>query len=135
MAYMNQEKKAVIRDALKQVIPKSWKWSLSVNNHSTIVLTIKSAPYDLLAEVFRVNNKRVCADYQKFSEKPSSVGVNPYWLENQFDVHLPVFEAIKKAMYSAGWYNNSDVMTDYFDTAYYIDIKIGRWDKPFEVKS
>lgn len=134
MAYMNQEKKAVIRDALKKVMPKSWKWSLSVYHHSTIVLTIKSAPYDLIQEVYRVNNNRVCADYQKFQEKPKSVDVNPYWLQNQFDIHLPVFEQIVKALKGADWYDDSDIMTDYFNTAYYYDIKLGRWDKPFEVK-
>jgi hypothetical protein len=25
-------------------------------------------------------------------------------------------------------------MTDYFDTAYYVHIQIGQWDKPFMVK-
>lgn len=133
MAYMNQEKKAVIKDALKKVIPKDWKWSLSVDNHSTIVLTIKSAPVDLIDEVVFVNNKKAYSDHQKYDEKPKNHGVNPYYLDTQFDFHLSLFESIKKAMYSAGWYDDSDPMTDYFNTAYYIDIKIGRWDKPFEV--
>jgi phenolic acid decarboxylase len=44
MAYVNQEKKAKI---LKKVMPKGWKYSLAVRNHSTIVCTIKSAPVDL----------------------------------------------------------------------------------------
>lgn len=133
MAYMNQEKKTIIAAALKAVIPKSWKYSLSVDNHSTIVLTIKSAPVDLMAEIFKVGNNRNCGDYQKFSAVPTEHGVNPYYLDRQFDAHLELFEDIKKAMYSAGWYNNSDAMTDYFDIAYYIDIKLGRWNKPFIV--
>jgi len=29
------------------------------------------------------------------------------------------------------WYDNSDAMTDYFDTAYYMDINVGQWDKPY----
>jgi hypothetical protein len=135
MAYMNQEKKAIIAKALKAVVPKDWKYSLSVDNHSTIVMTIKSAPVDLIEEVVRVNNNRNCADYQKFQNKPESVGVNPYWLDTQFDKNLAVFQAIKDAMYSAGWYDNSDIQTDYFNTAYYIDINLGRWNKPFQVVS
>jgi hypothetical protein len=35
---------------------------------------------------------------------------------------------------SVAWYNNSDIMIDYFDRAYYIDINVGQWNKPYEVK-
>ena len=31
------------------------------------------------------------------------------------------------------WYDNSDAMTDYFDTAYYMHIEVGKWDKSYEV--
>ena len=48
MAYMNQEKKAKIAAALKTVVPKGWKYSLAVRNHSSIVMNIKSAPVDLV---------------------------------------------------------------------------------------
>ena len=47
MAYMNQEKKKIIASALKEVMPKDWKYSLSVEHHSVIHLNIKSAPFDL----------------------------------------------------------------------------------------
>ena len=33
------------------------------------------------------------------------------------------------------WYDNSDAMTDYFDTAYYTHINVGKWDKPYEFKA
>lgn len=133
MAYMNQDKKAVIRDALKKVIPKSWKWSLSVRNHSTIVLTIKSAPYDLIQEVLNVNSRYADGWSTRIESKPTNLQINPYYLDTQFDFHLPVFEAIKNALKSADWYDNSDIQTDYFNTAYYYDINLGRWDKPFVV--
>jgi hypothetical protein len=29
------------------------------------------------------------------------------------------------------WFDKSDIMTDYFHTAYYYDISIGQWDKPY----
>ena len=28
---------------------------------------------------------------------------------------------------------HSDAMTDYFDTAYYVNIHVGKWDKPYEL--
>ena len=37
------------------------------------------------------------------------------------------------AMKGDMWYDKTDLMTDYFDTAWYNDIKIGEWNKPVEV--
>lgn len=126
MAYMNQEKKAKIKAALQKVMPKDWKWSLSVDHYSTIVLTIKSAPVDLIDEVLYVSKSNQ-------TEKPVSHDVNIYWLDKQFDFHLELFKNILCAAKSAEWFDESDVQSDYFHTAYYIDIRIGRWNKPFIV--
>jgi len=30
------------------------------------------------------------------------------------------------------WYDRSDAMTDYFDTAFYYNISIGDYNKPYE---
>ena len=32
-----------------------------------------------------------------------------------------------------GNHNESDSQTDYFNVGWYIDIGIGRWDKPYQV--
>jgi hypothetical protein len=136
MAYISQEKKAVIRDSLKKVVPKGWKWSLKIYNHSKIVMTITQAPVDLIQEMEDTAEKtywsRSC-DSRTPQPKPTSASVNQYYLSNQFDSSLPVMQEIKKAMMSADWFDNSDPMTDYFHTAYYYGIEIGRWDKPFVV--
>ena len=60
--------------------------------------------------------------------------MNPYWFQDHFDGKAKAFltEAFK-ALKSADYYDNSDAMTDYFDTAYYFGIGIGRWDKPYTV--
>ena len=44
-------------------------------------------------------------------------------------------EDLKKAMKGAIWFDKSDIMTDYFHTAYYMNINIGRWDKPYKLIS
>jgi len=41
---------------------------------------------------------------------------------------------LKDAMLGVDYYNNSDIMTDYFDVSHYIYIEIGRWDKPYVLK-
>ncbi|SFP01942.1 hypothetical protein [Hydrogenimonas thermophila] len=41
---------------------------------------------------------------------------------------------IEKAIRKIGnWYDRSDSMTDYFETAFYYDIDVGSWDKPYKL--
>jgi hypothetical protein len=40
MAFITQEEKKAIAAQLKKVIPSTWKYSLSVQNHSALMLTI-----------------------------------------------------------------------------------------------
>ncbi len=35
------------------------------------------------------------------------------------------------AMKGADWYDKSDAQIDYFDTAYYYDVNVGSWNKPY----
>lgn len=133
MAYMNQEKKAKIAAKLKDVVPKGWKYSLRVRNHSTIVMTIASAPVDLMAEAQRVTAARMArqgstpADYTV-----TSLDVNPYHPDMHFDESLPAIRAILTAL-NDGNHDRSDIMTDYFDVGWYVELNIGTWEKPFKV--
>ena len=114
MAYMNQDKKAKIAAKMKPVLKKyGLKGSLSVHNHSSITLTLKSGPID-----FGGNCKQV----------------NPYWLDTNYEgIALEALKEIKEAMLAADYYDRSDAQVDYFDTAYYYNINVGRWNKPYEV--
>jgi len=136
MAYMNQERKQKIAQALKPILAKyKVKGSLSVRNHSSIVLTLKSGAIDFIG-----NSNRVCGnDFYQVQRgfKPTTNGydqVNPYWFQDHYDGDAKAFltEAFK-ALKSADWYDESDAMTDYFNTAYYVDVNIGKWDKPYEL--
>lgn len=112
MAYMNQEKKAKIAAKMKPVLKKyGLKGSLSVHNHSSITLTIKSGKLDF------------GSDY---------VQVNPYWLESNYKgTVLKALQEIKQALLAADYYDRSDAQIDYFDTAYYYNINVGKWNKPY----
>lgn len=136
MAYMNQERKAKIAQALKPVLAKyKVKGTLSVRNHMAICLTLKSGPIDFIA-----NSNRVCGNnhYQvSRGFRPNDTGydqVNPYWFQDHYDGLAKDFLAEAfKALKAADYYDRSDAMTDYFDTAYYFDINIGKWNKPYVV--
>lgn len=121
MAWMNQERKAALAAGLKRVLPKGWKYSLAVRHHSTLVLTISEAPIDLGTQSLR-------SDEQK---KRGYIDVNQYHIDGVFSGKLlKTFTAIRDAM-MVGNHDNSDPMTDYFDVGWYIDINVGKWDKPF----
>jgi len=129
MAYMNQEKKAAIAAALKLVMPKGWKYSLSVRNHSTIVCTISAAPVDLLANWNETTAPRRAVNGDLIPSK--YVQVNTYHVRQQFsgdvqDTMSKIVEAL-----NLNNHDNSDFMTDYFDVGHYVDLNIGKWNKAF----
>jgi hypothetical protein len=121
---MNQTKKALIAAALKQVVPSGWKYSLGVRNHSTIVMNITAAPFNLIA-AFKPN--------AHFNPETSTyMDVNPYHYREQLDDEAvaDVMDMIFAAL-NDGNHDRSDSQTDYFDVGWYVDVNIGRWNKPF----
>ena len=132
MAYMNQEKKKVINEELKPVLAKyNLKGSLRTDYYS-ITLTIRKGNIDFIS-----NWKENLTDEEKSRinyslDKVDSLDVNCYWIDKTFSGKVKeCLHDIVKAMKAAGYYNNSDIMTDYFDVAYYFNIKVGNWDKPY----
>ncbi len=125
MAYMNQEKKAKIRSALIAVMPKGWKFALSVRNYSTIVCTITEAPFDLIG---------ACRKSEHFDPASATyAGVNQYHPRERFEDECvaDVFENIVAALNTDN-HDRSDAMVDHVDVGHYVDLHIGRWDRPFK---
>jgi hypothetical protein len=124
MAYMNQERKSLLAAELKKVVPHGWKYSLAVRHHSTVVMTITEAPFDLLASL----------NLREGQARPTSVSVNTHHVRHHFEDECvaDVFEAIASAL-NTGNHDRSDSQSDYFDVGWYVDVRVGRWDKPFTV--
>ena len=138
MAYMNQERKAARAAKIKEICKRyGIKATLSVRNHSTLVLNVKSGPIDFIG-----NSNRVCGGsfYQvQRGFRPNTsgyMGVNPYWYQDHFDGEAREFlrEAIA-ALYGDDYFDESDAHVDYFHTSHYIDINIGRWDRPYVLEA
>lgn len=123
---MSQERKSTIEPVVKNILKKyKMKGSLSVD-HSTLVLTVKSGPIDFKA-AYNVK-KRYEHDDNSFHYQ-----INPYWYHEHFDgVALNFLKEIIDAM-NVGNHDNSDIMTDYFDVGWYINVNIGKWDKLYEI--
>lgn len=112
MAYIDQATKAQIKTKVDKILKKNdLKGSLSISNHMTLVLTLRSGKID-------------------FGGKQQ---VNHYHIEKSFDgKQAKVLRELYTAMNDKN-YNNSDVQTDCFDVGYYITIQIGQWNKPYQV--
>ena len=130
MAYITAADVAAIRKELKEAFPK-WKFSARKGSGSLSVdVTILKGTVDF-SEGFRnsYNGRKHCQ-------------VNQYWI----DSHWTSLEAraalnkINEIMHNAPgradvlrkFYDRSDAMTDYFDTAFYTHLSIGAWDKDYE---
>lgn len=113
MAYISQEMKKKLAPAIKAVMKEfGVKGTISVSNHSTLIVKIKEGSVDFGREHLQIHH----AHSSSFSGKT-----------RQF------VEKIFAAMKGDEWYDNSDIMTDYFDTAYYMRVNVGDYDKPYKV--
>lgn len=129
MSHMNQEKKSKIAQNLKPILAKyGIKASLAVRNHSSIVLNIKSGTIDF------IGNFNSSINTQRGDRKAEGyIDVNPYWYQEHFSgVAKEFLTEAMTALKSADWYDKSDIQSDYFNIAYYVDINIGKWHKPYQ---
>lgn len=137
MAYMNQEKKQKIVEKVKPILKKyKVKATFAVNNHSTIVVNIKSGSLDFIGDMNPNRNDLLNSykvDYEKLREK-YSLDINPYWYQEHYTgKSKQFFSELFPALYSADYYDHSDIQTDYFNTAYYVDVNVGNWKQPYTI--
>lgn len=127
MAYMNQEKKAQIAAELKKVIPSNWKWSLKVDHHSSLTLTIASAPVDLIGKLENADRFSLDRGYVQLNTNR----VSEWFADEEIGA---LMGKIQQALNCIN-HDRSDISTDYFDVGYYSHFHIGKWNKPFVVTS
>jgi hypothetical protein len=139
MAFMSQERKAKIAPTVNSVLKKyGVKGSLSVRNHMSLVLSIKSGPIDFVENFIETDKNKPYANHMSneqvaFIRKNQSVDVNVYWYKEHFSGPARKFLNEVICAMNDGNHDNSDVQTDYFDVGWYIDINIGQWNKPYVV--
>jgi hypothetical protein len=133
MAYISQEKKAKIAPKVKAICAKyGVKATLAIRTHSTLALNIKSGTIDFIG-----NSNEVCGnDYYQVAKgfRANTSGyesVNPYHFKSHYSGKALKFIAEVYAAMMEGNHDNSDAMVDYFDVGWYVDINIGKWNKPY----
>jgi hypothetical protein len=134
MAYVNQERKAQIAAQVKPILKKyGVKGTLAVRHHMTLVLNISEGVIDFIG-----NSNETCAQdpYQVArGVQPSRdyIDVNPYHYDKHFSGTAKAFlDEVLSAM-NQGNHDRSDPQSDYYDVGWYVDVNIGRWNKPYRL--
>ena len=106
MAYISKEQVAGIRTELKTRFPKL-KFSVTRKDYLSVMVSITEGNIDF------------GTDYKQI---------------NEYHEKHPVLKEVISVVNKDN-YDNSDAMTDYFNVGYYTHISIGKWDKPYLLKS
>ena len=140
MAYVSQEMKAKLAPTIKAICKKyNVKATLAVRTHSTLVLNIKEGKIDFIENFIQTDKashigRKMSEDQIAHIRKNRSLDVNTYWFQDHFSGKAKAFLAeIIPAMKGPDFFDHSDAQTDYFHCSHYIDVNIGRWNKPYIV--
>jgi len=116
MAYISQKDKAELAPGIKAVLAKyGMKGSIAIKHHFTLVVNVQSGPLDF-----------------DHSHGDGYTQVNTYHIDRHYSGDVKQFlNELVVAMKGTKWFDKSDIQSDYFHTAYYIDINIGKWNKPY----
>lgn len=140
MAYVSQELKAKLAPTIKAICKKyGVKATLAVRTHSTLVLNIKEGKIDFIENFIQTDKashigRKMSEDQIAYIRKNRTLDVNTYWFQDHFSGKAKEFLAeIIPAMKGPDFFDHSDAQTDYFHCSHYIDINIGRWNKPYIV--
>ena len=125
MAYISAQDVQAIRTELKQKFPK-WKFAVRKGSGS------------LSVDVNIMQGTESFDD--QFSNGRRYAQVNQYWIKDHFadSSERQAIEMINEIMHNAPgraggkqYFDESDAQTDYFHTAFYTHLSIGKWDKDY----
>ena len=141
MAWVQKDTVTKVREGLK-ILNKEYgmKTTVSGTNSSSLKVRIISGKIDfvqnrldMLEGDMRYSEEEKAHHRLYLTKFNSGIQVNHYWLDTAFSgVALEYLEKVKAIMQVDHW-DHSDVQSDYFHCAFYMNIDIGKWDKPYEV--
>jgi len=130
MAFISTEEVRAIRNALKAEFPK-YRFSVKKQHHSKVdVSVVKGPAFEKFTKWDRYENKEV-----EINLNEGYHTVNQHWIkESAGEKNASFFEKvvniIKKAPGTVEggeeWFDKSDSMTDYFHTAFYFSVEVGK---------
>lgn len=135
----NKDIMTAIRAALKEEI-KECKFSVRKETYSmgwTIHISLMSAPFGVFEDSKEYNVPQSgYAQMNEYQLRRDNVPTREQWICNAVVLTPYGWHVMKKAAEIADRYNwnNSDMMSDYYDVNFSLMLSIGQWDKPFQVR-
>ena len=153
MAYISQEEKKELAPAIKAVAKKyGRKVTIGIRNHMDLVVKVKGAE-DIYERFYaKTIEERILAGRDKTGDSiqndidwdaPIDIStlarmtyldpelskfgysINTHWIEENYDEKDHAFlNELHASMHSKDFYNDDDVMTDYFSRSYYTSIEL-----------
>ena len=137
---MNQERKAQRAPVIKAILKKyGVKGTLSVRNHSTLTLNVKSGKIDFIGNYIKTDlakhhGKKMAQDQIDNLLKKRNLDVNPYWFHEHFSGKAKSFlTEVFAALKGDDFFDETDAQIDYFHTSHYSYVNIGQYNKPYEL--
>jgi len=130
MAYVRKEDAVAVRNELKKAFP-DMRFSVRVRHHSELDVSLMKGPSKFLSLFDDAS------DYEKNYMHRSLNHFHPHHYGKHESFVKKVSEIVHNAPGRADsdrmYFDDSDAQIDYFYTAFYVTLAIGKWDKPFEV--
>jgi hypothetical protein len=102
-----------------------------------LVLTLKAGKIDFIENYISTDASKhygqpMSADQVAYIRKNGYLDVNTYWIDSHYtDQAKDFLTEIKAAMEGPDFFCEDDTQTDYFHRSHYVDILIGKYDKPY----
>lgn len=141
MAYVSQEIISKARVALKDLNKEyGVKATLSGKGTSSLHLKISEGKIDFVSNHCKmiIKNGKYILDEKEFItylEENKNVTINHYYIDHAFDSIALEYLEKAKAIMMVDHFDYSDIQSDYFNCAFYINMRIGTWDKPYVLVS
>ena len=135
MAYVSQEMKAKLTPTIRAICKKyNVKASIAVRNHSTLVLNVRQGNIDFIGNFNDTIAERDPTGNRHINRATRNIQVNTYWYQEHFTGRAKNFLTEVITAINNGNHDRSDIQTDYFDVGWYVDVNIGKWDKPYALE-
>ena len=105
----------------------------------TLVLNIKQGSIDFIENFIETDKAKAYCNYMDegqiaYFRKNQSLDVNPYHYRDHFSGRARKFLIEVMSIMNDGNLDKSDSQTDYFNVGWYVDVNIGRWNKPYALE-
>ena len=135
MAYVSQEDKKTLAVGIKKVLAKyGMKATIAIRHHSTLVVNISKGKLDIIGAAAKSCIENGDLERAEYASKLTHINVNHFWIDSNYRADQKVVNfltELKSAMQGADWFDDTDIMTDYFHCSHYLDINVGKYNKPY----